>query len=304
MEKEMIEGLREITTPGQVMTEEPMDTHTTFRAGGRASVFVEITGTEQLGKVMRYLKKTGMNYFVLGNGSNLLVSDQGYDGCILHIGSGMDQIRVSGTRMTVQAGASLAQAAAAAAENGLTGLEFASGIPGTVGGAVRMNAGAYNGEISHVVSDVKGIDQNGETNSYNNAEMEFGYRKSLLMTHPFVVTEVVFQLAYGDQQVILDTMKELNRRRREKQPLEYPSAGSTFKRPEGNYAGKLVMEAGMSGFCIGGAQVSEKHCGFVINRDHASADDIWHVIREVKARVYQKAGVELEPEVILLGRFQ
>jgi len=304
LKKEIIEKLKEINLPGQILTEEPMDTHTTFHAGGKVSAFIEITGHEQLGRILSYLKETGTEYFILGNGSNLLVSDLGYDGCILHLGSRMDQISVTGDQIMAQSGASLAQVALAAAEHGLTGLEFASGIPGTVGGAVRMNAGAYNGEISQAVTLVTGMKQDGRVYHFDRAAMEFGYRKSLVMRQPFVVTEVTFQLLYGDQTAILDKMKELNRRRREKQPLEYPSAGSTFKRPAGNYAGKLIMESGMGGFCIGGAQVSEKHCGFVINRNHASALDIWSVIEEVKMRVYEKTGVILEPEVILLGKFQ
>ena len=275
--------------------------HTTFRIGGPADCFLELENEEQLKKVRRYLELTGVSFFVLGNGSNLLVNDTGYRGIILQVGSKMNGISVQGNRVIAKAGATLVQAARTAMEHGLSGLEFASGIPGTVGGGVVMNAGAYGGEMSQAVVQVNVVSRDGEILELDNETMEFGYRSSVIKHSPFIVTEVTFCLDRDDKDVIKGRMEELAMRRREKQPLEYPSAGSTFKRPEGHFAGKLIMEAGLKGFRIGGAQVSEKHCGFVVNTGNATAQDVRDVMTAVQNRVKGQFGVELEPEILFVG---
>lgn len=289
--------------PENVLLLEPMAAHTTFQVGGAADFFIKITSLQQLVKTIPYLNALGLEYFILGNGSNLLVSDNGYQGVILQIGPGMSDITVEGTRIRAQAGASLAKLAKTAMEHGLTGLEFAAGIPGTVGGAVVMNAGAYGGEMEQVVTGVQVVAQDGNILELDHNGMEFSYRSSILKDRPFVVTEVTFVLKEGDQPSIQAKMEEYAQQRRSKQPLQYPSAGSTFKRPDGYYAGKLIMDAGLRGLRVGGAQVSEKHCGFIINDSHALASDIYELIQEVRERVYERFGVRLEPEVIMLGRF-
>lgn len=289
--------------PENVLLLEPMAAHTTFQVGGAADFFIKITSLQQLVKTIPYLNALGLEYFILGNGSNLLVSDNGYQGVILQIGPGMSDITVEGTRIRAQAGASLAKLAKTAMEHGLTGLEFAAGIPGTVGGAVVMNAGAYGGEMEQVVTGVQVVAQDGNILELDHNGMEFSYRSSILKDRPFVVTEVTFVLKEGDQHSIQAKMEEYAQQRRSKQPLQYPSAGSTFKRPDGYYAGKLIMDAGLRGLRVGGAQVSEKHCGFIINDSHALASDIYELIQEVRERVYERFGVRLEPEVIMLGRF-
>ena len=260
---------------------EPMAGHTTFRIGGPADCFLQLENEEQLKKVRRYLGLAGVPFFVLGNGSNLLVNDSGYPGVILQIGQKMSGIAVEGTRIAAKAGTSLVQAARAALTYGLTGLEFASGIPGTVGGGVVMNAGAYGGEMSQVVEQVRVVNREGEVMELDNDTMEFGYRTSAIKGGGFTVTEVTFLLEPGDRNEIKARMEDLADRRRSKQPLEYPSAGSTFKRPEGNFAGKLIMEAGLGGFQIGGARVSDKHCGFIVNAENATAQDVKSVIDAV-----------------------
>ena len=297
----VVEALQKFVPQENVHLQEPMAGHTTFRIGGPADCLLELENEEQLKKLCRYLEMTGMPFFVLGNGSNLLVNDAGYRGIVLEIGQKMSGILVQGKRIVAKAGATLAQVARAAMEHGLTGLEFASGIPGTVGGGVVMNAGAYGGEMSQVVTQVNVVSREGELLELDNETMEFGYRTSVIRKSSFIVTEVTFSLNEGDRSVIKAKMEELAMRRREKQPLEYPSAGSTFKRPEGHFAGQLIMEAGLKGFRIGGAQVSEKHCGFVINVGNAASEDVSGVIREVQRCVKERFRVELEPEVVFLG---
>lgn len=300
MRGEIITEIERILPAGQILRDEPMSRHTTFRTGGRAALFLEIKTKQELQKLLTFFRESGTKYFVVGNGSNLLVSDAGYDGVIIHIAEGFSKIGVAGEKMTVQAGALLGRAASAALEHSLTGLEFASGIPGCVGGAVVMNAGAYEGEMSQVVDRVRGITFEGKEVEFSNRELNFGYRKSLLRQEKIVATEVEFQLAGGIRKEISSKMADLAERRRVKQPLEYPSAGSTFKRPEGYFAGKLIMDAGLRGASVGGAQVSEKHCGFIINKGGATAADIRRLMEEVQNRVRVQFGVELEPEVIYL----
>ncbi|MCM1113668.1 MAG: UDP-N-acetylmuramate dehydrogenase [Muribaculum sp.] len=297
----MMETLRGYVPEDNIHLQEPMALHTTFRVGGPAECLVEIETSEQLRKIQKFLYQVEYPFTIVGNGSNLLVSDNGYQGIVLQLGRKMNGIVREGSRIRACAGASMAQTAAAAQKGGLTGLEFASGIPGTVGGGVVMNAGAYGGELSQVVSLVQVLDKNGEILELDNETMEFGYRYSTIRRKPFIVTEVVFDLEAADPAEIAAKMQELAVKRREKQPLEFPSAGSTFKRPEGYFAGELIMKAGLRGYQVGGARVSDKHCGFVVNTGNASAADIMDVIWEVQRRVKERFGVELEPEIVFLG---
>lgn len=296
----VIEALKSYVPEKNIHLQEPMAGHTTFRIGGPADCLLELENEEQLKNVQKYLTLVGERFFILGNGSNLLVSDHGYSGIILQIGQSMSQIRVEGCRIIAQAGALLSQVAKSAMEHGLSGLEFAAGIPGTVGGGVVMNAGAYDGELSQVVTQVKVVSSQGESLEFDNSTMEFGYRTSALRKNSFTVTEVTFKLQEGDREKIRDKMEELAEKRRSKQPLEYPSAGSVFKRPEGYFAGKLVMDAGMRGYQTGGARISDKHCGFIINVGKATAQDVLDVICEVQERVKLRFGVDLEKEIIYL----
>ena len=296
----VIEALKGFVPEENIFLQEPMAGHTTFRIGGPADCLLQLENEEQLKNVQRYLNIVEAPYFVLGNGSNLLVSDHGYRGIVLQVGQKMSRIQVEGCRITAQAGALLSQVAKAAMESGLTGLEFASGIPGTVGGGVVMNAGAYDGELSQVVAQVNVVSRQGESLEFNNSTMEFGYRTSALRKNSFTVTSVIFELKPGDKTQIQARMEELAAKRRAKQPLEFPSAGSVFKRPEGYFAGKLVMDAGMRGYQTGGARVSDKHCGFIVNVGKATAQDVLDVICEIKERVKERFGVDLETEIIYL----
>ena len=297
----VIQALKKFVPEENICLQEPMAGHTTFRIGGPADCFLQPENEEQLIQVQRYLGKVGLPFFVVGNGSNLLVSDAGYRGVIIQVGRKMSAIEVEGCTIKAQAGATLAQVAKAALEHGLTGLEFASGIPGTVGGGVVMNAGAYDGELSQVVARVHVVNSEGEIMELDNETMEFGYRTSAIKNTSLAITEVQFELSEGDKEQIREKMEDYTSRRREKQPLEYPSAGSTFKRPKGFFAGKLIMDAGLRGYQKGGARVSDKHCGFVINTGDATAEDVRNVIREVQERVKEKFHVTLETEVIFLG---
>ena len=295
------QAIKKFVPEDNMRLQEPMAGHTTFRIGGPADCFVQLENEEQLRGLQHYLNQVGLPWFVLGNGSNLLVSDKGFAGVVLQIGQKMRDITVTGCRITAQAGATLAQVARTAMEHGLTGLEFASGIPGTVGGGVVMNAGAYGGEMSQVVERVVVVDRDGEHMELDNDTMGFGYRNSTIRNNPFIVTEVVFRLKQGEREEIRAAMEELAARRREKQPLEFPSAGSTFKRPEGYYAGKLIMDAGLRGFQVGGARISDKHCGFVINTGGATAEDVRTLIQTVQKQVKEQFHVRLETEVVFLG---
>lgn len=296
----VIQTLASYVPRENILLGEPMSRHTTFRIGGEADCFVELENTEQLVNIQRYLRMVEQPCLVIGNGSNLLVSDRGYTGVVLQVGSRMQEIRLEGDKMIVQAGALMSRVAAVACEQGLTGFEFASGIPGTLGGGVIMNAGAYGGEISQVVTQVKVVDREGNELELDNATMEFGYRTSAIKYQPFTVVEVTLQLARGEQEAIRSRMDELAAKRRQKQPLEYPSAGSTFKRPEGYYAGELIMKSGLRGYQIGGARVSDKHCGFIINTGKATCEDVLDLIAHVRERVKDCFGVDLETEIIYI----
>ncbi|MGN1148493.1 MAG: UDP-N-acetylmuramate dehydrogenase [Lachnospiraceae bacterium] len=297
------EALQRFVPAENILYDEPLKNHTTFRVGGEADCMIRIENSRQLSPLLSYLHRVEIPYYVLGNGSNLLVGDKGYRGIILQLSDKMSAIRVEGNRICAQAGALVARVARVAAEHGLTGMEFAAGIPGTVGGGVVMNAGAYDGEMKQVVERVAVLDKEGNELELDNETMEFGYRTSAIKNHPFIVTECCFLLKPGDKEAITAKIEDFQNRRRTKQPLEYPSAGSTFKRPEGYFAGKLIADAGLTGCKIGGAQVSEKHSGFVINTGDATALDIRNLIAHVQEEVYRQFSVRLEPEVIFLGEF-
>ena len=294
--KDLIASLRELLSAEDVLENESMALHTTFRAGGKASVFVRPHTVEELKQVLSLCVRCGVPYTVIGNGSNLLVSDAGYAGVVVCV-RGMES-----------AGMMNSEIAARVRDAGLSGFEFAAGIPGTLGGAVIMNAGAYGGEMKDIVTRVDALhvltDGTVEEVSFTADEMRFGYRTSRLKGDPsYVVTGAVLDLTPADPDMIGARMKELAEKRREKQPLEFPSAGSTFKRPEGYYAGALIEEAGCKGLSVGDAQISEKHAGFLINRGNATATEIYQLMCEVQRRVKEHIDVTLEPEVLLLGDF-
>ena len=286
-----------------VRLHEPMKKHTTFRIGGPADYYLCPHSIEELQKILQICKEKKIEFFILGNGSNLLVSDKGYRGAVIQLWKNFSDITVKGTTIIVKAGALLSKIAAEALEEGLTGMEFASGIPGTIGGATVMNAGAYGGEMKNIIKEVTVLTQEGELLTLSNEEMKLGYRTSIVKEKGYVVVSVVLQLKKGDKEEIRKVMEDLKERRVTKQPLDMPSAGSTFKRPEGYFAGKLIMDAGLRGFSVGGAQISEKHCGFVVNKGDATAADVLGLIKEVQKRVQEKFGVALEPEVKFLGEF-
>lgn len=287
----------------RVFTEEAMSQHTTFKIGGPADYFLMPDKGEDVGRVIKICKEKEIPYFILGNGSNLLVGDGGYRGAVIQIYRNMSSVTVEGNEIRAQAGALLSAVAAAAKNASLTGFEFAGGIPGTIGGAVVMNAGAYGGEMKDVLTEVTVMNAEGDIFTLPTEELELGYRTSIIKTVGYIVLEAKIRLKEGDPEVIRETMKNLTIRRTTKQPLEYPSAGSTFKRPEGYFAGKLIMDSGLAGYQVGGAQVSEKHCGFVINAGDATARDVRTLMDNVRDIVYKKYGVTLEPEVKFLGEF-
>lgn len=286
-----------------VKLQEPMSKHTTFRIGGPADFYLCPHSTKEVQQTVQICKEENLPYFILGNGSNLLVSDKGYRGVIIQLWKNFSDISVKDCCITAKAGALLSKVAAEALEEGLTGMEFASGIPGTIGGAVFMNAGAYGGEMKDIIKEVKVLDDQGEVRVLSNEEMKLGYRTSIVKEKGYTVLSAVLQLKKGDVSVIRETMEDLKNRRTSKQPLDMPSAGSTFKRPEGYFAGKLIMDAGLRGYTVGGAQVSEKHCGFVINHANATAADVRQLMQDVKEKVKEQFGVELEPEVKMIGEF-
>lgn len=275
---------------------EPMSKHTTFRIGGPADYFFIPKNSNEIKLVLDYCREEGMRYVILGNGSNMLFLDNGFEGAIIYICENMNKISVDGNILYAEAGALLSKIAATARDHSLTGMEFAAGIPGTVGGAVVMNAGAYGGEMKDIVKYVDVLEKDGNVRRYQGSEMQFGYRKSIIDKDRIVIG-CGLELAHGERTLIEQEMKRLKEARCSKQPLEYPSAGSTFKRPEGCFAGKLIDDSGLRGYRVGGAMVSEKHCGFVINYDHATAQDVIKLMEDVKEIVYDKFQVVLEPEV-------
>lgn len=286
-----------------VLTDELMSSHTTFRIGGAADYFLLPTEGTQIKEIFEICKEENIPCFILGNGSNLLVSDRGYRGAVIQMYRNMNKIETEGTVIRAQAGALLSAVAAEAKNHSLTGFEFAGGIPGTLGGAVTMNAGAYGGEMKDVLKSVTVADKEGNIRKLSAEELNLGYRTSIVKTAGYLVLEAEISLKEGNPEEIKALMKDLTERRTSKQPLEFPSAGSTFKRPEGYFAGKLIMDSGLRGYRVGGAQVSEKHCGFVINAGGATAADVRALIQDVQNTVYEKFGVMLEPEVRFLGDF-
>lgn len=299
---ELFNILKNCTQENNIFPNEPMANHVSFRTGGVAKYFVTPSGCEEVIALVKALKDAEENFIVIGNGSNLLVSDEGFDGTVISIGKQMSEITVEGEILNVMAGALLSRIASVALKNSLAGFEFASGIPGCLGGAVMMNAGAYGGEIKDVVVETTYISADGEVKVCTGDEHNFGYRKSCF-TKGDVILSSRIKLKKGNPEDIKALCDELNSKRKEKQPLEYPSAGSTFKRPEGYFAAKLIDDAGLRGFSVGGAMVSEKHCGFVINYNNATSTDVFNLMKEIKAVVYDKFGVILEPEVRFVGNF-
>ena len=297
--QELAEELESVVGKGNILTDEPMSEHTTFKIGGPADLFVLPGNADEVKKTLEVLKTAGMPYFILGKGSDLLVDDAGYRGAIVSL-ERFDRTRVEGTKLVAGAGATLKDVCAAAQAAGLSGLEFACGIPGSVGGAAFMNAGAYDGVTADVLESLVAIDADGNMRTYQNAELDFGYRRSRVRTEGLIVLEVTYALKQGDKAEIQAKMDDLTRRREEKQPLEYGSAGSTFKRPEGFFAGKLITDAGLKGYRVGDAAVSMKHAGFVVNLGHATAKDVHAVIGHVQDEVLKQFGVFLEPEVRFL----
>lgn len=303
MMQKLIEALREAAGAQCILEQESMKKHTTFRIGGPADIFAVPDTIEKAAKIIGICREQKVPFYVIGNGSNLLVSDQGYRGVVVQVYKNLSAIEIKGDIITAQAGAMLSVIAKKAMAASLTGFEFASGIPGTVGGAAVMNAGAYGGEMKQVLTEVTVLTREGELRRIPSEELKLGYRYSVIPEKGWIVLEAKLKLHRGDYDMIKARMDELKEKRVEKQPLELPSAGSTFKRPEGYFAGKLIMDAGLRGFSVGGAQISEKHCGFVVNTGEATAKDVRDLIREVSRQVKTKFGVELEPEVKMLGEF-
>ena len=303
MKQEFYEKLSKIVRKKQILEEEPMKKHTTFRIGGPAEYLILPQTTEEIADVIKLCRQEEIPWYIVGNGSNLLVADEGVRGVVIQLLRNFNQIQVEGCQIRMQAGAQNAAVAKRALDASLTGFEFAAGIPGTIGGAVVMNAGAYGGEMKDILKEVTVLDPNGMIRTIPAEELELGYRTSIIARKGYVVLEAVIVLKTGDPKEIKAAMDELKEKRVTKQPLEYPSAGSTFKRPEGYFAGKLIMDAGLRGFSVGGAQISEKHCGFVINKGNATAKDVTELMDETKKIVMEKFGVALEPEVKRLGQF-
>jgi UDP-N-acetylmuramate dehydrogenase len=294
--------LKESLPELNILQNEPMSEHTSFRLGGVARYFVMPKNADEVVACLKILSQNGKKFVVIGNGSNLLVSDKGFDGVVICIGRSMSDIRVCKDTIFVEAGALLSRIASVAQKNALSGFEFASGIPGTLGGAVVMNAGAYGGEMKDVVQKTVYLSKDGTIKTLEGEMHGFGYRKSVFGEGDIVLSSEI-KLKPGKAEDIKNYTRELNARRKEKQPLEYPSAGSTFKRPEGYFAAKLIEDAGLKGFSIGGAKVSEKHAGFVINYDNAKSSDVYELIREIQRIVWDKFKVALETEVRFIGEF-
>ena len=302
MNDQFLTELQNVMGGSGIFMEEPMKKHTTFRVGGPADVLVQPDETA-LAAILALCRRYHVSYSFIGNGSNLLVGDKGIRGVVIEMTDPMGNIEVDGTKITAQAGAMLSKIANTAASNGLGGMEFAAGIPGSMGGAVTMNAGAYGGEMKDVIRQVTVLTPECEQKVLSREELDLSYRHSCIPKKHFLVLEAELSLTPAPEQEIRAKMAELREKRVEKQPLEYPSAGSTFKRPEGYFAGKLIMDAGLRGYAVGDAQVSEKHCGFVINRGNATAAEILQLMKDVQERVKKQSGVTLEPEVKMIGEF-
>lgn len=292
---------KDIIKKGYIAMDEPMNRHTSFKIGGPADIFVMPGNKEELANSIKLCKSEGFKYFVMGNGSNLIVRDKGYRGVIIKVSESMSDIKVEGCKITAEAGALLSVVSKTALNNSLAGLEFASGIPGSLGGAIAMNAGAYGGEMKDVVTKVLCLDTDGNLIEYMNNEMNFGYRKSRVQDEDLIVVEVEIELKEGKYEEVKAYVSELTEKRTSKQPLNLPSAGSVFRRPEGYFAGKLIEDAGLKGLRLGDAQVSEKHSGFIVNLGKATGEDVINLIKVVQKTVSDKFGVKLETEVKIIG---
>ncbi|MDR1774076.1 MAG: UDP-N-acetylmuramate dehydrogenase [Clostridioides sp.] len=284
-----------------IKIDEPMKKHISFKVGGPADILVRPRNEEQIRYIMNLIKEEKIPFLIIGNGSNLIIRDGGIRGIVIELSDNFSEINIENNIVEVQSGALLSIIGHKILESSLKGFEFATGIPGTIGGAVSMNAGAYGGEISEIVKSVRVMDLQGNINEYSNEEMDFGYRRSIITNNPYIVLSCKIELENGDYDEIKKNINELADKRKTKQPLNFPSAGSTFKRPEGHFAGQLIDESGLRGFTHKGAQVSEKHCGFVINKGNATANDLLELISIIKERVYSNTGVMLEEEVKILG---
>lgn len=281
-----------------ILLDEPMSMHTSFKTGGKADIFVKAYSVEEIKSVLKVLKENSIPLFVLGNGTNLLVKDEGFRGIILQVK--LEDIKIDGTEVIVQSGVKNAVLSRKLIDNSLTGFEFASGIPGTIGGAIKMNAGAYGSEMKDIVTEVTYLDYNGNIHTINNSECEFSYRHSRFFNEKAIILEVKLNLQYGNKEEIENKVKELLKQRKEKQPLEYPNAGSTFKRGENYITAKLIDECGLKGYNIGGAQVSEKHAGFIVNKNNATSSDILKLIEYVQKCVKEKTGKEIKLEIEII----
>lgn len=303
-QNDVLGSIKSIVGESRVRTDEPMSNHTTFRIGGTADYFVMPSSIAELQSIVDLLKKSDIEYYVIGNGSNLLVGDKGFRGVIIQLSDEFSEVSyIDDVTVKVMSGMKLSRLGNQLADRGLAGFEFATGIPGTIGGAVRMNAGAYGGEIKDIIVSADVLDADGNIITLDKAELELGYRTSCIIKRCYIVVSATFRLEKKDTDKIKEYIRELSVKRRTKQPLEYPSAGSTFKRPEGYYAAKLIEEAGLKGLSAGDAQVSEKHAGFVINKGNATAKDVCVLTDKIMEEVMKKDGVKLELEVIKLGEF-
>lgn len=301
MERQVLKALLEEESIGKVIYDEPMKNHTTFKIGGPVDAMVIPKNENEMINSVKILRENNIDFMIIGNGSNLLISDKGIRGVIIKTGEEFDDVIVNEKSIYCQSGAILSKVSNAALDNELKNFEFASGIPGSIGGAMVMNAGAYGGEMKDVVSKVRALNKKGEVHEYTNEEMNFRYRNSRVWDEGLIVLAVELALEQGNSEEIKENIEELTLKRTTKQPLEYPSGGSTFKRPEGYYAGKLIDDSGLRGIRYKGAMVSDKHCGFVINVDNATCDDVLHLIDIVKKVVMDRFGVELEREIKLIG---
>ncbi|MDY4561040.1 MAG: UDP-N-acetylmuramate dehydrogenase [Peptostreptococcus porci] len=293
--------LKDIIDENSIFIDESMKKHISFKVGGPADVLVRPKTEDEIKDIFSFLNDNNIPFLVKGNGSNILIKDGGFRGVVIEIADNFSSFEIVGDDMIIQTGALLSSIGRAAMENNLTGFEFASGIPGTLGGALAMNAGAYGGEMKNIVKSVRLMDEKGKIVEFTNEEMEFGYRHSILSDRKMIAISAVISLKNGKFDEIKEKMEDLAYQRRTKQPLEYPSAGSTFKRPDGYFAGKLIQDSNLKGASMGGAMVSEKHSGFVINYNNATATDIINLIEHIKSTVYNQQGVRLEEEVKILG---
>ncbi|MGI5920492.1 MAG: UDP-N-acetylmuramate dehydrogenase [Syntrophomonadaceae bacterium] len=297
----MYQELIALMPTDRIIFNEPMHKHTTFKIGGPVDIMVMPQSADELRQILKICADKNIPFLVFGLGSNILVRDKGYKGLVIKLGNSLKQIKVSGNEIYCEAGVRLSQLARKAASSNLSGLEFAEGIPGSLGGAIVMNAGAYDGEMKNIVSYVKAMGPHGEIKDFDSTELEFSYRHSVFQTNGYIVLSAVLKLNYAKAEDIYNKMRQFARQRREKQPLEYPSAGSIFRRPPGFYVGPMIEQMGLKGFRIGGAEVSSKHAGFIINTGNATADDVLQLIKYIQDKAVQQYGVELQPEIVIIG---